>query len=342
MTADDPAPRPGGPAPGSAAPDLARAALADRLTGTGRAMNPAIREAFRAVPRHLFLPGMPPESAYADQAFVIKYDEDGMPVSSSSQPAMMAIMLEQLGLRPGHRVLEIGTGTGYNAAVMAQITGDQHAVVTIDIDPDLTSRARAILDATGAGGVRVVRGDGSLGVPEHAPYDRIIVTAGAWTLTPQWLAQLAPGGRIVLPLSVRGIQLSAAFERAGAGWSAISAFRCGFIRMAGPLAGPERFVPLGPQPGWRVQADDGRTLEPGGLYRALSAAGTDVPAGLEMTGGEQLSDLDLWLTVTQPRLARLTLVAARRPGAARPQPLPLGGLAAAAPGQPPEIGRAHV
>ncbi len=277
MTADDPAPMPGHAAPGSAAPDLARAALADRLTGTGGTMSPAIREAFRAVPRHLFLPGMPPESAYADQAFVIKYDKDGMPVSSSSQPAMMAIMLEQLGLRPGHRVLEIGTGTGYNAAVMAQITGDQHAVVSIDIDPDLTSRARATLGATGAGGVRVVCGDGSLGVPEHAPYDRIIVTAGAWTLTPQWLAQLAPGGRIVLPLSVRGIQLSAAFERAGAagrpsppsaaassGWPARWPARSGSSRSGRSPAGGCRPTTAGR---WTPVACTGRCPAPGPTCR---------------------------------------------------------------------------
>ncbi len=329
MPADDPAPAPG------ADPDAARAALADRLAGIGRAMDPAIGQAFRAVPRHLFLPGMPPASAYADQAFVIKYGDDGMPASSSSQPAMMAIMLEQLGLRPGHRVLEVGTGTGYNAALMAQITGDQHSVVTIDIDADLITRARANLTAAGADRVRAVCGDGGFGVPEYAPYDRIIVTAGAWSLAPQWLAQLAPGGRIVLPLSVRGLQLSVAFEQAGPGWSAISAFRCGFIRMAGRLAGPEAFVPLGPQPGWRVQSDDGRPLDTDGLYRALDSPPADMPAGLAVTGGEQLSDLDLWLTLTEPRLTRLTLVGSRRPSAVRPQLMPLGALADASPGRPP-------
>ncbi|MGO9080258.1 MAG: methyltransferase domain-containing protein [Streptosporangiaceae bacterium] len=330
MTADD---RP--PAAGQDGPAAARAALASQLAGPGLAVSPAVAAAFGAVPRHLFLPGMPPAAAYADQAFVIKYGADGLPASSSSQPAIMAIMLEQLGLQPGHRVLEIGTGTGYNAALMAQITGGAGSVDTIDIDAELIAGARESLAAAGASGVRVHCGDGGFGLPDHAPYDRIIVTAGAWSLAPQWLAQLAPGGRIVLPLSVRGLQLSAAFTRAGQAWSAASAVRCGFIRMAGALAGPEQFVPLGPQPGWLVQADDGRALDCDALYRALGGPAADLPAGLRVAGAEQLGDLDLWLAFAEPRLARITLLDARRAPAAPSPLMPLGGLAAAAPGAQP-------
>ncbi len=315
------------PARGNAdGPDAARAVLADRMRDSVLAGR-AVEAAFRAVPRHLFVPEMAPEQAYQDEAFVIKCDADGMPVSSSSQPAMMAIMLEQLGLSAGQRVLEIGTGTGYNAALMTHIVGDPQAVVTVDIDPGLVRRAAASLAAAGYGGVRVSCGDGGLGVAEHAPYDRIILTVGAWDIAPQWLAQLAPGGRLVLPLSVRGIQLSVALERAGDHWASRSACRCGFIKMVGAFAGPESFVPLGPQPGLRVQADDGRPLDTGALYQALTGAVTDMPTALRSAGLAEAGDLDLWLTLAEPGLTRLTLMGTRSGHASRTPLMPMGGLA---------------
>jgi protein-L-isoaspartate(D-aspartate) O-methyltransferase len=98
-------------------------ALVDRLKCAGYIHTPAVEAAFRAVPRHLFLPAVAPDTVYTDEAIPTKR-LDGKAVSSSSQPAIMAIMLEQLDLHPGHRVLEIGAGTGYNAALMAHIVGD--------------------------------------------------------------------------------------------------------------------------------------------------------------------------------------------------------------------------
>src|ERR1700728_5226711 len=94
-------------ASGAAPPEVARARLARALHDSGRTPSPAVQAAFGSVPRHLFVPQLDPAAAYADDALVIKYDAGGLPVSSSSQPAMMAIMAEQLGLEPGHRVLEI-------------------------------------------------------------------------------------------------------------------------------------------------------------------------------------------------------------------------------------------
>jgi len=111
-------------------PDVARARLVDDLRDSGRLTDPAIEAAFRAVPRHVFLPTMRAADAYQDEAFVIKTGPDGLPLSSSSQPAIMAIMLEQLGITPGQRVLEIGTGTGYNAALMAHLVGAPGTVVS--------------------------------------------------------------------------------------------------------------------------------------------------------------------------------------------------------------------
>jgi protein-L-isoaspartate(D-aspartate) O-methyltransferase len=223
------------------------------------------------VPRHFFLPQVEVGEAYRDTAIVVKSDAEGLPVSASTQPAMMAIMLEQLGLAAGHRVLEVGAGTGYNAAVMAHLVGDSGSVVTIDVEPDLVVQARVNLAAAECHGVTVICGDGADGAPDFAQFDRIIVTAGAWDLVPQWLEQLGDGGRIVLPLSVRGIQLSVAFSRAGTGtWVSGSARRCQFIRMTGGSAGPESVVPLGPQPGLHALVADGPVPEADRLYEALS------------------------------------------------------------------------
>ena len=97
-------------------------ALVEELKGSGSIQSPEVEAAFRTVPRHLFLPGVPLEKVYSDEAIRTK-SVGGVPVSSSSMPSIMAIMLEQLKLKPGHRVLEIGAGTGYNAALMAHIVG---------------------------------------------------------------------------------------------------------------------------------------------------------------------------------------------------------------------------
>jgi protein-L-isoaspartate(D-aspartate) O-methyltransferase len=312
----------------------ARARLAESLRVRGLA-GAAVSEAFLAVPRHVFLPGEPAAHVYEDTAIVIKSDADGLPVSASTQPAMTAIMLEQLGLAAGQRVLEVGTGTGYNAALIAEIVGDCGSVVTIDVEPDLADRARASLAAAGFADVVVVCGDGANGVPRHAPYDRIIVTAGVWDLAPQWLAQLGAGGRIVAPISVRGVQLAVAFEHVVTGWAGRSARRCGFIRMTGFSAGPEAVVPLGPQPGLHALVADGPVPEAGPLYEALCGPAADVPipSGLRVGGIADLADLDLWLALTEPRLSRLNMMGRHEGRANQAQRriasrIPLGGFAA--------------
>ena len=305
---------------GPAAPDADRTRLVDELRDRGRLTSPAVEAAFRAVPRHVFLPEMAASQAYQDEAFVIKTDEDGLPVSSSSQPAIMAIMLEQLGVARGQRVLEVGTGTGYNAALLAHLVGPEGSVVTVDIDQDLVTRARANLATAGYPGVTVICGDGGFGAPGHAPYDRIIVTAGASDLAPPWLAQLGPGGRIALPLSLRGIQLCIALERSAGHWASRSACRCGFIRMVGSLASSESYVPVGPQPGLHVQTEEGRPPAADALYAALTGSYVDVLPGVRVAGLAELGEADLWVTVMEPGLARLTITGV---GALRGEALPL-------------------
>jgi protein-L-isoaspartate(D-aspartate) O-methyltransferase len=293
------------------AADAARARLASELRDRSRALSRSVQDAFAKVPRHVFVPEVAPAAAYRDEALVIKCGPDGMPVSSSSQPAMMAIMLDQLGLRPGHRVLEIGTGSGYNAAVMAAVVGPEGKVFSIDIDPELVARARASLAAAGCDGVTVICADGGFGDPDDAPFDRIIVTAGAWDIAPAWLDQVTPRGLLVLPLSVRGIQLSVALRRGDADvWRSISSWRCGFVRMLGAFAGPETIVRLGDPDVLVAQVADGRGVDPHALQAALAgqpAAELVVPP---LGGLVELGDLDLWLTMSAAMLDRVTLVAA--------------------------------
>ena len=309
----------------SAGPDAARARMASELRQRGHALSPSVQDAFATVPRHVFVPEIGPAAAYRDEALVIKCGPDGLPISSSSQPAMMAIMLDQLGLQRGHRVLEIGTGSGYNAAVMSAVVGPDGEVVTIDIDPELVARARASLQAAGADAVRVYCADGGYGDPADAPFDRIIVTAGAWDIAPAWLDQLVPGGRLVLPLSIRGIQLCVGLERLSGGWLSASACRCGFVRMLGEFAGPEEVIRRDEPSAIVFQISDGSPVDVHALTAALSGEATDESVPVALTSMAELADLDLWLTMMAGRLDRLTVLAAPRDILA-PAPPPFGGL----------------
>lgn len=136
---------------------------------------------------------------YSDTAIVTSVN-GFMPTSSTSQPCLVARMLEHLELRPGMNVLEIGTGTGYNAALLAEIVGPRGSVCTVELQQDAAMRARGHLMDEGCRDVRVVCGGGYDGVPEAAPFDRIVATVGCADLSPHWLDQLAPGGFILVPL----------------------------------------------------------------------------------------------------------------------------------------------
>ena len=312
--------------PDALSADAARARLVTELRLRGGAFSRIVQQAFARVPRHIFVPEVGAAAAYRDEALVIKFGPDGLPVSSSSQPAMMAIMLEQLDLRPGHRALEIGTGSGYNAAVMAEIVGPTGQVVSIDIDPELADRARSSLIEAGYDDVSVLCADGGYGNPADAPFDRIIVTAGAWDIAPAWLEQLGPGGRLVLPLSLRGVQLSVAIERASEDWVSRSAWRCGFVRMLGAFAGPERVFQLDEPKPLFAQMSDGSPVDGEALRRALAGPMTKVPVNPSLVGPAEIADLDLWLTVTSRDLDRLTVLAAPGDWLPLAPMLPVGGL----------------
>lgn len=220
-------------------------ALVNGLRRSRAVRSRAVEAAFRKVPRHLFVPHLPPEDAYRDDAIVTQRDPGGLPSSSSSQPGMMAIMLEQLDLRPGHRVLEIGAGTGYNAAVMREIAGPAGRIVTVDIQPDVARDAVRHLAAAGYTDVTVLAADGGFGHPADAPYDRIIVTASAADIPPHWRVQLAESGVLVVPLRVHTQCLSTAFVRDGAVLRSRSVEACGFMHLRGAFGDADPVVSMG-------------------------------------------------------------------------------------------------
>lgn len=294
---------------GEAAREL-RDLLVDRLVAGGRIRSRPVEEAFRAVPRHLFLPGTETPQAYADQAIPTRWAGDGRPVSSSSQPSIMAVMLEQLGVEAGQRVLEIGAGTGYNAALLAHLTGVTGAVVTVDIDAEVAGSARGRLDAAGLTRVLVACADGASGWAAGAPYDRIIVTASARDLAPAWCDQLGGGGRLVLPLSLRGVQQSVAFGRRGDHLASLSAVPCGFMPLEGALARPGLVRPLGDRPGLFLRVEDDRALDLAALYASLGQPGEVLPTGVAITASELCGGLGLWLALHDHDVGELSAVGA--------------------------------
>ena len=280
-------------------------AFVDQLKSKGVLAAQGIEAAFRAVPRHLFLPDVEPEKVYCDDAIVTKY-ADGMVISSSSQPSLMAIMLEQLQLEPGHRVLEIGAGTGYNAALMAHIVGNSGQVVTIDIDEDIVENARTHLAAAGFDVVQVICADGGEGYPAGAPYDRIILTVSAGDIAPAWWKQLKPGGRLLLPLSLRGLQVVVAFERA-ADHLVSSATTCGsFIGLRGAFAEPGYYVNLDSEQGLlHLRLTGQRPVEANFIYKLLTGPSRDVTTQLQVTSRQIFDGLNLWLTLHEPQFFAL-------------------------------------
>jgi protein-L-isoaspartate(D-aspartate) O-methyltransferase len=231
-----------------------RSKLVDELCEWEPFRTAGVEDAMRIVPRHMFLPGVPVKEAYSHGNVVTHRDSEGVAVSSASSAGTVAGMLQQLEVCPGHRVLEIGAGTGYNAALLARLAGPEGEVTTVDIDPDVAEGARRNLTAAGYGRVRVIGSDGADGYPTAAPFDRIIVTAGAWDIPPAWLEQLAQAGRIVVPLRIRGLTRSVALERHGLCWRSVSVENDGFI----PLRG------AGHQAGAQHPAGRGRQADPAG------------------------------------------------------------------------------
>lgn len=217
--------------------------MVDRLITVGCVRGTAVERAFRSVPRHLFVPDVVPTAAYTDQPIVTQHDVDGSPLNSSSQPSTTAAILEQLAVAPGDRILEIGTGTGYDAALLAELAGPGGSVATIDIDPVMACEAREHLVSAGYQRVDVLSGDGWSGASARAPFNRVISTVGVWDVSPAWFSQLEAFGMLVVPLWLRaGLQVSVALRWDLDGFTSTSVVPCGLMRLRGRGAGPEAYV----------------------------------------------------------------------------------------------------
>jgi protein-L-isoaspartate(D-aspartate) O-methyltransferase len=196
-----------------------------------------VLDAMARVPRELFVPEGLRRRAYEDAALPIGAGQ------TISQPYMVALICEQLALRGGERVLDVGTGSGYQAAVLAELAAEVRSIERI---PELAARARENLAAAGYGErVRVHVGDGTRGLPEHAPYGGIAVAAAAPEAPASLYEQLEPGGRLVVPVGNRLEQRLEVIVRRPEGPSTLHSVPCRFV----PLVGNEGFEPRAEPPG---------------------------------------------------------------------------------------------
>jgi protein-L-isoaspartate(D-aspartate) O-methyltransferase len=228
---------------------------ADELKASGAIKSAAVERAFRTVERHRLLetfyrwdgegfetlrhdPVHPRRDhlalIYADTALATR-QVDGLPASSTSQAALVARMLELLDLGGGLKVLEVGAGTGYNAALMAEIVGDQRLVVTVDVLEDVVDQTRRLLAGAGYPQIQVLLRDGFEGVPEQAPFDRIVATVGCSDLSPHWAGQLAEGGAMLVPLEQADGHPLVLIRKHDGVLRGRMVLRTGFMPVRGPL-----------------------------------------------------------------------------------------------------------
>ncbi len=258
-------------------PDLEqrRAARGEALRRDGVPLSDALAAAFLKVPRHLFVPGVYLDAVYRDQPIVTRRDKDGVPLGGSTQPSWMAFTLDALELQPGQRVLEIGTGTGYNAALLAELVGPEGKVTSIETDEETAEAARAHLDRAGYSRVEIVLADGALGHADGAPYDRIISTVSVWDLPTPWPAQLAEDGILVTALTTFGIQFSVALgRRPGAARRgdlvSRSLFPIRAVSIKGQAAGPERYIRI-PASAMQIDFMSEARMDAAGLHTLFSS-----------------------------------------------------------------------
>ncbi len=207
-----------------------REELVAHMQRTRTLHDPNVAAAFLAVPRHRFVPSELLNVAYEDRALSLK-EHEGFVLSSISQPGMVAQMLEMLEVRPGQRFLEIGTGSGYNAALLSVLTGPQGQVVSVELESDLAERARSLLDEMGYTNVVVRSGDAEC-IHFDDDFDGIVVTARTDDIAGVWWEALKNGGRLVVPLNIAyGGERVVAFVRDGSRLCSVGTQACSFIGM---------------------------------------------------------------------------------------------------------------
>jgi protein-L-isoaspartate(D-aspartate) O-methyltransferase len=203
-----------------------REEMVNRLVAYGYLRSKEVIDAMRLVPRHMFVP---------EENIKYAYEDCPLPVGRSqtiSAPHMVAMMCETLELKPWHKVLEIGTGTGYHACIVAAIIGEG-VVYSVERFQSLAERARENLRKAGCGRVRIIVGDGSKGYPDEAPYDRIYVTAGAPAVPENLLEQLAPDGRLLIPIGSRYTQELMLVEKSKGSLLKKNLGGCAFVPLIG-------------------------------------------------------------------------------------------------------------
>ncbi|MEU0770653.1 methyltransferase, FxLD system [Streptomyces albogriseolus] len=301
-------------------PALSLAKLRDQLVdqiAAGRALPGSVERAMRTVARDQHLPGLDPAKAYTDEAVSIKDNPGGpLPLSLASVPSIVAMMLAQLDAQPGDRVLEVGAGTGYNAALLAEIVGRDGKVTTVDIDSDVALHARAALNRTGYEDVTVIERDGLLGAPENAPYDRMIATVGLWDVPHTWWEQLAEGGRLVLPLRWRGQTRSVALIRRGDTLVCEGMELCGFVPIIGQDG--ERTAELADKT-IRLHYDQDQQVDSGLLRDVFATPLVEVQSQARVGSEEPFDGIWLRATVTDDTVCRLEVTSeALETGVRRP------------------------
>lgn len=200
--------------------------LADSVRHHPEVTDPRVIDAIATVPRKRFIPAGQQVRALDDTALPIGHDQ------TISAPHMVAIMSSVLRLAPGQRVLEVGTGSGYHAAVLAELVGPEGQVFTVETVPALAEQARRQLDAAGYRDVVVVQGDGGLGLPAEGPFDRISIAAACPTIPDPLLAQLKVGGRMVVPYGQKDCKLLT-IDRTADGYATTDHGRCLFVPLTG-------------------------------------------------------------------------------------------------------------
>ncbi|MGQ4437779.1 MULTISPECIES: methyltransferase, FxLD system [unclassified Streptomyces] len=291
-----------------------REALAQRLVDSGHLHSQAAIDGFRTTDRHAFLPGVGLETAYKEDAVPIKHDEHGEMISCISAPSVVATQLEQLGAQPGHKVLEAGAATGYNAALLGKIVSPGGQVWTLDVDQDLVAGANKNLDEAGVDNATAVLADGAAGLPEHAPYDRIIFTVGAGDVPVNILDQLAPDGRLVLPMRIRGsVSRSFAFERDGDTWKTVSCEMATFVPLRkGVCDDVYTLLPMAGEGTVRLETFSEQDVDRDALRSVLDQQQTKLYTGVKFRQGSAWEWLYLYLACVLPNgLSRLP---GQRPG----------------------------
>jgi protein-L-isoaspartate(D-aspartate) O-methyltransferase len=293
-----------------------RAAMVGSLTAGGHLRTPAIIDAFTETERHLFLPGTPLEAAYDNDAVPIKHDDDGTMISCISAPSIVATQLEQLGVRPGDNVFEAGAATGYNAALLARLAGPAGHVWSVDVDEDLVHGAAAHLKAAGVTNATVILGDGAGGVPGQAPFDRVQFTVGSADVPPAILSQVGPGGRLVIPMRVRGsISRSFAFERDGDGptWRCVSHEMATFVPLRKSAADDARArIPVADDGTVTVEGWEEQDIDRDALATVLDTPGATQWTDVKFRKGDPWEWAYLWLATVLP--GGISRMPGKRPG----------------------------